>query len=319
MTIDNDDSEIQQVDAALRKWKQGDFVLGNYPFIYQQKGRGSIPNESLPSSSWWISWVVFLKKNITRWVTATANNYRNHSEDQNDAELLGLDRSQLIAEETKGLVIVTQTCDIVRTCKFRRFVEVVPLIKVLDKMLEEIQQGKRPQYAFIPGASSECLVADLDRVMTIEKAVVADWPRLSGCENDQHFRQLGQALARKRIRFAFPDDFTKFANKLQKRLKEKHSKQSQEGNALRALREIRVSASPSWNHNEVQLMFWFIREEEEIEFQGVAWYECLEKWLKLVPESGRFQAVEGQVITLEDMTAKDYLGSDRLDLDHLSG
>jgi hypothetical protein len=48
------------------------------------------------------------------------------------------------------------------------------------------------------------------------------------------------------------------------------------------------------------------------------WYELLERWLDLVPESGRFQSVEGQVITLEVLSAKDYTESDRLDLDHLS-
>jgi hypothetical protein len=39
--------------------------------------------------------------------------------------------------------------------------------------------------------------------------------------------------------------------------------------------------------------------------------------LKLLPKSGRFQS-DGLVVSLEDMTAKDYVESDQLDLDHLS-
>ena len=64
--------------------------------------------------------------------------------------------------------------------------------------------------------------------------------------------------------------------------------------------------------------FWFVREEEEIIFEGKGWPDLLNSWLKLVPASGRFKAVEGQVVVLEDMTARDYVESDPLDLDHLS-
>jgi hypothetical protein len=155
--------------------------------------------------------------------------------------------------------------------------------------------------------------------MTVEKAVIAEWQRVPGCQNDQDVRALGQALARKRIRFAFPDDFTQFANKLQKRMQEKHDKkESSEGSALRALREIRVRAEPSWNAPEVNLMFWFIRHEQQNQFEGIGWDQFLKQWLKLIPASGRFQNVEGSVVSLEDMTAKEYVESDLLDLDHLS-
>ncbi len=64
-------------------------------------------------------------------------------------------------------------------------------------------------------------------------------------------------------------------------------------------------------------MFWFIRDEEQIQLQGTAWYQLLEQWLQLIPASGRFESVEGQVVALEDITAKDYVESDPLDLDHL--
>ena len=46
--------------------------------------------------------------------------------------------------------------------------------------------------------------------------------------------------------------------------------------------------------------------------------EYLEQWSELIPKSGRFQRVDGLVVALEDMTAKDYVESDKLDLDHLS-
>jgi hypothetical protein len=87
---------------------------------------------------------------------------------------------------------------------------------------------------------------------------------------------------------------------------------------LRALREIRVRAAPSWNAPEVELTFWFIREEDEIEFRGQGWESWLDVWLQLITSSGRFRHVEGFVAALEDLTAKDYVESDPLDLDYLS-
>ena len=185
--------------------------------------------------------------------------------------------------------------------------------------LKEIKRGRRPKYAYIPGVSQQCFVADLDRVMTIEKPVVTQWSRVIGCNTDEESRALTEALARKRLRFAFPNDFTRFAETLISRLEEKHGKHSDEGEALRALREIRIKASPpSWNESQMQLMFWFIRAETELNFEGKTWDTYLKAWLNLVPKSGRFTEVDGDVVTLEDITAKDYVESDPLDLDHLS-
>jgi hypothetical protein len=200
------------------------------------------------------------------------------------------------------------------------------LVAVNSEWIEEIRKLKRPRYAYIAGVVERNLVADLvreawalpNRVMTVEKAVVAGWERIPGCQSDTDIRSLAEALARKRSRFAFPDDFNKFAQKLQKRMQDKHEKTTDEGEALRALREIRVSATPAWDANEVELIFWFIRAGEDDRFQDREWYELLDSWLKFLPASGRFSSIDGLVVTLEDMTAKEYVNSNRLDLDRLS-
>ena len=53
-------------------------------------------------------------------------------------------------EHAKGLVVVSQTCDVVRACTDRHFVEVSPLIRV-DKEVRETQlepsaKAKRPVF-----------------------------------------------------------------------------------------------------------------------------------------------------------------------------
>ncbi len=87
---------------------------------------------------------------------------------------------------------------------------------------------------------------------------------------------------------------------------------------MRALREIRVRAAPSWDADEVELMFWFIRNEDERSFENQGWDDYLHAWLERLPESGRVVKVDGVVHTLDDLTAREYVESDPLDLDHLS-
>jgi len=126
------------------------------------------------------------------------------------------------------------------------------------------------------------------------------------------------ALARKRMRFAFPDDFTELTRKLQERLADKHDKATGEGRALRSLREIRVEATPSWDAAQVRICFWFVRHSDDTDFEGKAWADWLALWLTLVPASGRFREIFGQVATLEELRASDYVDSDALELDRLS-
>ncbi len=279
MTSNERDSWISVIDSTLSQWSQGDCAIGD--------------------DFWFVT-----RFDPQRPLTAAAEDVAAETDFAKSA--------------VSGFVVVTQTCDLVRSCAERPFLEISPLVSVDAELLAEIKRLKRPNYAYLAGVADRSLVADLDRVMTVEKAVVAAWERIPGCQSDADIRALGEALARKRSRFAFPNDFNKLANKLQERMKEKHEKDSPEGNALRALEQIRVSATPAWDAENVELIFWFIRAEQDDRFQDQEWHQLLDSWLKLLPASGRFSSVDGSVVTLDDMTAKEYVNSDRLDLDRLS-
>ena len=153
--------------------------------------------------------------------------------------------------------------------------------------------------------------------MTVEKALIAGWTRIPGWETDDEQRDFARALARKRSRFAFPDDFAAAARNLQEHLIDKHNRQIDEGAHLRALREIRVRAAPSWDDGEVQLSWWFIKEADPVDVQ-VDWQRFLDQWLALFDHTGRFRLDPPIACRLEDMTAHDYVESDHLDLDRLS-
>ncbi|MDH3598137.1 MAG: hypothetical protein OEU26_00700, partial [Candidatus Tectomicrobia bacterium] len=109
---------------------------------------------------------------------------------------------EIVESSVEGFVVLTQTCDIVRQCTERPFLEVGPIIEVPEQFAHEIERGRRPSYAIIPALRDRRLIVDLDRTMTIEKAVLAHWSRVAGCRTDEETRQFSLALARKRVRFA---------------------------------------------------------------------------------------------------------------------
>lgn len=230
----------------------------------------------------------------------------------------GAVQEELVAMDVRGLVVLSQSCDVVRDCATRHYVEVAPLVELEASKVREVKLGKRPRYGFIPALEGDRLVADLDRTMTVEKPVLVGWEKVRGCRTDKESRDFAQALSRKRARFAFPNEFTGWAAPLIERLSDKHNRNSREGRALRALREVRVRAVPDWNAPGIELMFWFIPLDDAPDFEGASWGEYLKAWLDLIPPNERFRVINGQVATLDDLTARDYVESDMLDLDHLS-
>jgi hypothetical protein len=90
-TLAPDSDEAKRVDAALKEWRQGDLALDESWFVH-------VGDPAAPLSE------------------AAAQ-----------AEAEGI---QALTSETVGLVVVTQTCDIVRSCAVRPYVEVAPLMRV---------------------------------------------------------------------------------------------------------------------------------------------------------------------------------------------
>jgi hypothetical protein len=197
VSADLEADRIIAVDKALSDWRQGDCVLGEHWFVHRVD-----PSVGLT-----------------------------------DAARAAAEAGTDLAETPEvGLVVVTQTCDVVRECRSRPFVEVSPLVTLDEHDFHTVARGRRPNFALVPAMADRRLVADLDRTMTVEKSVVARWQRVPGCQGDDDARRFASSLARKRKRFAFPDDFTFLAKKLTERLANKHDRTTVEGHALRSLR-----------------------------------------------------------------------------------
>jgi hypothetical protein len=205
----------RRVDDVLALWRQGDLVLGS-DLTFMHMALLSNP------------------------LTPAAIDVRNEL-----ADVAGADQA-VVMSEAPGFVVVTQSCDVVRASHERPFVELAPLLEVPPGWVEEARRLKRPNFAYVPAVAAQNLVADLERTMTVEKAVLAALKRQPGVTSSDEAAAFARALARKRSRFAFPDDFNLAIRPFFQRLEKRAGKDSDEGRHVDALIEIRAAASPDW-------------------------------------------------------------------------
>ena len=297
------------IDKRLENWRQGDVVLDvDLPFLHLADYDNPITPEADAAAS---------------------------SDKTGDGDPLNP-----IFVNVPGFVIVTQTCDLVRKCAERPLAQLAILRRVDDreflesakcgdgtKFLDEVRRGERPRFAYIPSVANGYLIADLDAVMTVEKAVLAGIPdekRQSGCRDEKEVREFAQSLARKVSRAAFPDDFVKAMRSVQERIRDKHGKMTldgrgkptNEGAFLTAISEIRVAGASLLSDENVQLKFYFIfNNRTDIPPDGDT---IAEELLKRLKATGRFKNPSYQVLTISEMSAEAYLSSDPLELDYLS-
>jgi len=269
----------------MAEWRQGDIVfLDALPFYY-------LSDSTSPSS---------LESGVSAQTT--------------DARVTEF---KIAAAKVVGWVILTQTCDVVRSCRSRPYIEVAPLVKVSEEILDDARRFKRFNFAYIPAAAPLELAADLSRTMTVEKAVIAGLPRTPGWTKDKEIVEIADAFARKWRRFAFPDDFNVAVRDLLQHIKRRHDRQSRVGFHLRALAEIRVMASPSWDSDRVSLRLLFIISDEPAD-TDFDWPTFVGECNGMIDTSGRFTTREAVARKLDDLTAREYSLSQHLELDHLS-
>lgn len=283
------EAEIERVEKSLQDWRQGDAVLDAGLFMVHLADR-QVP------------------------LTASARaDAENVDENQETFEVL---------TPVCGLVVVTQTCDIIKRCADSEFVEVCRLVHIEDEsLIQDVRKARRPRYAYLPQLAGRKLVADLERTMTIEKAVLAGWSRVEGCTTDDERVAFADALARKRKRFAFPDGFNTGLRKFRNNIKEKHGKNSSEGRLVEALREIRVQSDPNWDAQQVTVFFWFLLEPGELKPEDFDTARAdIEKWMKRIEFSDTFVLREEPFSLVEprDMSVEDYFNSHLIDYDDVS-
>lgn len=212
-----------------------------------------------------------------------------------------------------GLVLVSQTCDIVGD---HPNIVLCPMVEVAEQDAANIKAGRTPQFAFIEHAPKPNIVADLSRMMTVDRALVAGWTRKQGFSDEELQHKFAYALERKFGRFAFPDAFNASIAKFHADIRKKHGKETDIGKALATLKEIRVRATPNWDANPADILLYFLFdppvEPAHLQLMRAELTKLVDK---ITWTDGYRWEMEGKFLLVapEDITGRDYADSVALD------
>jgi hypothetical protein len=256
-----------------------------------------------------------------------------------------------------GLVVISQTCDIVaKSALVAPFVNTAALVELDGDAGREAAAGDRPRYVPTPQLGDQWF-ADLDQVQTVEKAFLLGHVPERGVGGDEEQAAFGAAVGRRFSRFAFPDDLHAALDALQRRVKSRHRKgASPEGRVLRQVRQIRVEADPDWNATEIAVTLTFllppgalpIGEDPSVATAAtsdwlkakprppadlaarldtvtdpgdlaVLWDHLTEGWAAICTPTGVVVEISAEVLCADEYPIARAWRSQRLDLDYLSG
>jgi hypothetical protein len=226
-------------------------------------------------------------------------------------------------EPVHGLVVVTQTCDIVNMAPGKDYVTVCPLIALTETSLRDVQKGRSPTAAVIENPPLPNIVADLGRMMSLHKTVLAKLERREGFTTDYGRTKFAEALQRKHGRFAFPDKFNdEVLSKLRDRVLSSHGKpQSDHGKAYRSIETARATAFPNWDGADIEVAFHFILlPEGRREASRAQIAKTLDEHFKKItwPIGIRSAYPQYYLVVLEEMTAAEWTQSQPIDWDFVS-
>lgn len=259
-----------------------------------------------------------------------------------------------------AFVVVSQTCDVVRAVTDqpggrRYWVQVAPLVRLEGQAAADASAGRAPRFAPVPAEGQDAF-ADLDRCTTIEKAVLVQAARSVGCPTDEARRRFGDAAARNRGRFAFPDEVDEALGPLKGHMRKRQGKNSPEGRCVEAIAQIRAESDREWGSPGARVTLHFIVDEASLpavdeeylestpDLSGIAsmedaaevatrieatppeqaavrqalWQRLTELWAKLCTANDSVAEVAGLVSSAAEFTLAMMRTAPQLDLDHLS-
>jgi hypothetical protein len=151
----------------------------------------------------------------------------------------GEDDGQERVETPHGVVLVSQTCDLVQD---RGRVIVAPVTAVSPAIMSAVKKGTKP--LLVPIGSEVNHVADLERILTIPRKVLDGAVVLSHAVQERSGEaadRLSARMGRGLHRFAFPDEVNKSLAKMKKKISEWYEKSTSLAEVLRLIHEFRIA------------------------------------------------------------------------------
>lgn len=236
------------------------------------------------------------------------------------SESMEADDIDWVVASTDRLAIVSQTCDIVRDCREHPFVTLAAVVELDEPYASQARRGHRPRFIPLSGISAMSF-ADMNLLVGAEKSILLKAQRISGLRSVEDQRQFARAAARVFERPAFPDDLGESLRGLLERVKKKHGKMSPEGKALESLAEIRVVVEHWADSDGADIRVLFCPESRPSSDSDPTHGDLetwIAQWMARCRPVGIVHSVDGVLTPLDEMTAREYLASDPLDLDYLS-
>lgn len=223
-------------------------------------------------------------------------------------------------EDIVGLIVISQTCDIVRETGGRHYVAVCPLIKVDTEQIKETFKGRKPYLAAIENTQDD-VFADLRRTFSVAKSLLATWNHCSGFSSEAGRVRFAAALERKFGQFAFPNEFDQATKKFRDRVWSRHDKtESEPGKVYRSIQQIRYRATPDWEASERNICILIVLNEEanrEVELPVIK-AELDRQFDKIEwPTGYKWDTPTYMMQTPDNLTASDILNSRRADFDFI--
>jgi hypothetical protein len=221
----------------------------------------------------------------------------------------------------EAMVITTHTCDLVRSASDRPYARLSPLVRLADPIdVDEAVRLLRPRYAHVPALGPDAF-ADFDVFTTVEKSVFLRYERIRGCATDEEEQRFRRALQRNVGRGAFPNDLQGALGRMIRRWRDKRTRDTDEGKALRAVDDVRLLPNPDWSAGEIYVEMLICppsRGAAIAVLPDADWLELLGEWESRCTPNGVIRSVELVLQPLDELSARDYVDSDPLDLDALS-
>ncbi|RRH76583.1 hypothetical protein [Falsigemmobacter faecalis] len=273
------DAPTEELLAKLSQWQQGDFVLDVGSFIFR---------------------------------------------DQENFDDSGEGDGGVVADDAViGFAVVSQTCEVARAPNVVPYVTLCPLIKIDDKRLEDLNKGHAPRYGLLEN-TPENVVVDFTRTMSISKSLLTTWEPTRGCPEMKQQTEFARSLETFFGRYAFPEEFVDSLRSFRKSITETYGREASDfGKAIRSLRELRVLPHNDWfSKDSIEVTFIAILLDEadrELKDKGMI-FKLLSEKIQSIKWQAPFSINERplDVITLGALSALEYLGSYRLDVNSLS-
>ncbi|MFE4581413.1 hypothetical protein [Streptomyces chartreusis] len=143
-----------------------------------------------------------------------------------------------------GVVIVTQTCDLV--LRTRPTFQVACVVVLEEDKAKPARSGRQPNLVHIPELGSQSF-ADLSFIATLDKSTLSEANTRHGVLQIDDVRRFGQRVGRRFSRFAFPDEVVPWVRPLQKLVEGREGNlESPVGWALDHVASLRLECDEGW-------------------------------------------------------------------------